>query len=80
MNCTPHMSSILSATLAGPAIGGANLYHSHEHSLVCSSILPVAPESECFGDNLHCAVIVEVRIPFQRLKLLLTLLKMSFWI
>ena len=57
MNCTPHMSSILFATLAEPAAGGANLYHSHEHSLVCSSILPVAPESECFGDNLRCAVI-----------------------
>ena len=57
MNCTPHVSSIPPATLAGPAAGSANLYHRYEHFLVCSSILPVAPESENFGDNLRCAVI-----------------------
>src|ERR1700722_6216253 len=57
MNCTPHMSSIPPATLAGPAAGSANLYNRYEHSLVYSSILPVAPESENFGDNLRCAVI-----------------------
>jgi hypothetical protein len=57
MNCTPPVSSIPPATVAGSAAGSTDLYHRHEHSLVYSNILPVAPESEHFGDNLRCAVI-----------------------
>jgi hypothetical protein len=57
MNCTPHMSGISSETLATFAVDGASLHHSCEHSSVYINMLPVAPESEHFGDNLHCATI-----------------------
>ena len=51
------MSSMLPASVAGQAFGSVDLYQEHEHSSVYNNILPVAPESEHFGDNLHCAVI-----------------------
>ena len=53
---TPLMT-ISPGSIVIPADSSTSLYHRCEHSSLYINMLPVAPESEYFGDNLHCAVI-----------------------
>ena len=58
---TPMIDTPLVTISPGPSMIPADistsLDHGGEHSSLYINMLPVAPESECFGDNLCCAVI-----------------------